>query len=239
MKIFSISDLHLSINNPKPMDIFGPAWDNYVDAIIEDWNKKVSNEDVVLIAGDISWAMKPADAKPDLDLISALPGTKIIIRGNHDYWWQSITGVRSMLGENFFALQNDHITLGNYIFCGTRGWQVPETGCFKTPQDEKIFNRELIRLELSLKSAKEAQNKLNEEGKQAKIVCMIHYPPFNLKQQPSAFTKLFEDYGVSTVVYGHLHGSKCRKKFLTQLGNVNYYLTSCDLIDNKLVEIKV
>ena len=238
LKIFSISDLHLSINNPKPMDIFGPAWDNYVDLIFDDWTKKVSNQDVVLIPGDISWAMKLEDAKVDLDLISALPGNKIIIRGNHDYWWKSISAVRSLLPNNFFALQNDHICLGNYIFCGTRGWQVPET-THKTPEDEKIYKRELIRLELSLSSAKTAQENMKKEGIDAKIVCMIHYPPFNSKKEESDFTKLFEKYEVSTVVYGHLHGTKSRTNHLTQINGICYYLTSCDLVENKLIPINV
>lgn len=236
MKIFSISDLHLSINNPKPMDIFGPAWDNYVDKIIEDWKEKVSDEDIVLIAGDISWAMKLEDAKPDIDLISALPGKKIIIRGNHDYWWKSISGVRALLPENFFALQNDHVVIENYIFCGTRGWQVPENN-FKTAEDEKIFNREIIRLELSLSSANAAREKLLEKGKDAKLICMIHYPPFNSKLERSAFTDLFKKYGVSSVVYGHLHGNRSRFKFITEMEGVKYYLTSCDLVENKLVQI--
>lgn len=220
------------------MDIFGPTWDNYLDKIVASWKENVSPSDVVLISGDISWAMKLEDAKPDLELISALPGYKIIIRGNHDYWWQSITCVRSLLDEKFFALQNDHIVIGDYVFCGTRGWQVPETGIFKTEHDEKIFKRELIRLELSLKSAFSAFEKLKEEGKNPKIVCMIHYPPFNLKKEPSEFTKLFEQYNVSAVVYGHLHGTKVRKHFMHEFNGVKYYLTSCDLVGNKLVEIE-
>ena len=237
MKIFSISDLHLSIFNPKPMDIFGPSWDNYVDKIIEDWKTKVGENDVVLIAGDISWAMKLEDAKPDLDLIASLPGKKIIIRGNHDYWWKSISGVRSLLPENFYALQNDHIVIGNYIFCGTRGWQVPENN-FKTQEDEKIFNREIIRLKLSLESAKKAQQIKKNSGNDCEIICLIHYPPFNIKIQQSEFTKLFEEFGVSSVVYGHLHGNKSRFKFITQINSIKYYLTSCDLVENKLVQIK-
>lgn len=238
MKIYSISDLHLSINNPKPMDIFGPAWDNYVDLIVEDWNKKVGSDDVVLISGDISWAMKLEDAKPDIDFLSSLPGKKIMIRGNHDYWWKSISGVRSLLPNNFFALQNDHITIEDTIFCGTRGWQVPE-GTFKTSEDEKIYKREIIRLELSLQSAKDEQKRLSESGKEAKIVALIHYPPFNIKHEPNEFTELFEKYGVISVVYGHLHGTKSRTNFLYEFGGVKYYLTSCDLVGNKLVEIKI
>lgn len=231
MKIYSISDLHLSINNPKPMDIFGPIWDNYLDEIISDWKSKVTDEDVVLIAGDISWAMKFEDAKPDIDLISSLPGKKIMIRGNHDYWWKSISAVRSLLGKDFYALQNDHVCIGDYIFCGTRGWQVPDK--FQSKDDEKIFKREIIRLQLSLKSAKKEQEKLGNK----RIICLIHYPPFNSRFQESEFTKLFKQYDVSAVVYGHIHGKSSRCKKLIEINNIPYYLTSCDQIENKLIEI--
>lgn len=234
MKIYSISDLHLSINNPKPMDIFGPVWDNYIDTIVSDWKSKVNDEDVVLIAGDISWAMKLEDAKSDLDFISSLPGKKIIIRGNHDYWWKSISTVRGLLGENFYALQNDHLKIGNYIFCGTRGWQVPEKG--QTKEDEKIFKREVLRLQLSLESAKKEREKLNDG---AKIVCLIHYPPFNSRYQESEFTKLFQQYDVSAVVYGHIHGKCSRSQKMVKINNISYYLTSCDQIENKLIELEI
>lgn len=238
MKVFSISDFHLSINNPKPMNIFGPAWDNYLDEIFSDWKEKVTDEDVVLIPGDTSWAMKLEDAKPDIDLIATLPGSKIIIRGNHDYWWKSISAVRLLLPKKFYALQNDHVVLDSYIFCGTRGWQVPE-GKTVSAEDEKILKREQIRLELSLASAKSAQERLKQEGKETKIVCLIHFPPFNSKKEENPFTNLFEKFGVSAVVYGHLHGNKSRSTFVTKINNVNYYLTSCDLVGNKLIEINV
>lgn len=240
MKIFSISDLHLSINNPKPMDIFGGPWDNYLDEIVSDWKEKVSEDDIVLIAGDISWAMKTEDAKPDLDFISALPGKKIIIRGNHDYWWKSISAVRSMCSNGLYALQNDHLVIGNYIFTGTRGWQVPEREENQKPEDAKILNREFIRLELSLQSAKNWKEKLEQESSEKyKIISLIHYPPFNSKLSPNNFTKLFEQYGVDAVVYGHIHGRNSRSVALTEINNIKYYLTSCDQVNNKLVEIKV
>lgn len=233
MKIYAISDLHLSINNPKPMNIFGPVWDNYINTIITDWKEKVTDEDVVLIPGDISWAMKFEDAKPDIEFISNLPGKKIMIRGNHDYWWKSISSVRTLLNKNFYALQNDHITIGEYIFCGTRGWQVPEK--IQSKEDEKIFKREVLRLGLSLQSAKKEQEKL----KGTKIICLIHFPPFNSRFQESEFTKLFNKYSVDAVIYGHLHGNCSRSEKLIKIKNIPYYLTSCDQVDNKLVEIKI
>ncbi len=231
MKVFAISDLHLSINSNKPMNIFGPVWENYLDKIEQSWNRLVSDDDVVLISGDISWAMKLNDAIPDLNYISQFKGKKIILRGNHDYWWSSISGVRSVLKPNMFAIQNDAIKIGDTIFCGTRGWTVPET-THKTPDDEKIYKREVIRLGLSLQDAKRLQQ--NNE----KIIVMMHYPPFNSKMEDNEFTNLIEQYGVKTVVYGHLHSYDKKQKLIVYKNNVKYYLTSCDLIGNELIEIK-
>ena len=223
MRVFAISDLHLSINNPKPMDIFGPVWNNYLEQIEADWRGKVTDEDVVLLAGDFSWAMKLCDAQKDIDYISKFPGKKIVIRGNHDYWWEGIGKVRAILPQNFYAIQNDCIKIGNVIFCGTRGW---------TLDDEKLLNRELIRLEMTLENAK---SKMQEGDK---IVCMLHYPPFDKNGQGTAFSNLIEKFPVSAVVYGHLHGNiSSGYKLKTTYNGIDYYLTSCDQLKNKLVEI--
>lgn len=232
MKIFAIGDLHLSVNNPKPMDIFGEQWEGYVDKIFSDWKEKVAEDDIVLIPGDFSWAMKLEDAKADFNLIQSLPGIKVLIRGNHDYWWPSISNLRKVLPKNMYAIQNDAIKFGQYVICGTRGWTVPEPNATISQDDEKIFNREAIRLDLTLQSAKALQN----DGD--KIICMMHYPPCNFHRDESVFTKLMKTYGVDAVVFGHLHGYK---KVTTQfaLNEILYYLTSCDMVGNKLVEIKV
>ena len=231
MKIFAISDLHLSINSDKPMNIFGPVWDGYLDKIKNSWSC-VKDDDVVLIAGDHSWAMKMADALPDLDYIAGLgKGHKIIIKGNHDYWWSSISALRKELPLGMYALQNDAVKIGDYIFCGSRGWTVPEQA-HKTADDEKIYKREAIRLELSLQDAKRIQT--NNE----KIIVLMHYPPFNSKLEDSDFTKLFEKYEIETVVYGHLHSYDKKQQLITYKNNVKYYLTSCDLVGNELIEIK-
>ena len=126
MKIYAISDLHLSTTCDKPMDIFGGNWEGYTEKIISNWKQKITDDDLVLVAGDISWAMKLEEAKPDLEWIDALPGKKIIIKGNHEYWWKSISSVRAILPDSVKALQNDSIKIGNVIFCGTRGWVIPE-----------------------------------------------------------------------------------------------------------------
>ncbi len=232
MKIFAIGDLHLSTAVDKPMDIFGLGWENHFERIREDWLQKVGPEDLVLIPGDISWGMYPIEAKPDLDLVSSLPGKIIFTRGNHDYWWKSITAVRNMLSSGHYALQNDAIRFDGVVICGTRGWAVPEVeGKFKDSEDEKIFKREVIRLELALQNLE----KLRVSGD--KSIVMIHYPPFNAKMLPSEFTRLCEKYGVDYVVYGHLHGKNCRCKLNLVQNGIEYILTSCDQVDCRLTEI--
>lgn len=232
MKIFAISDLHISTNTNKPMDVFGGNWVGYLEKIYADWESKVSDDDLVLIAGDISWAMSIDDAVKDISTFAALKGKKIIIKGNHDYWWSGIGKVRDSLPESVYALQNDSVKIGDVVICGSRGWTVPGAPDF-TEQDMKLYKRETERLKLSLSSAK----KLAENGE--KIIAMIHYPPFNVRRESSAYTDIFEEFGVDSVIYGHLHGKDVRAdKFLIKNG-IKYYLTSCDLVDNKLTEIKL
>lgn len=230
MKVFCISDPHLSLTCDKPMNIFGPTWEGHWEKICADWKSKVCDDDIVLIAGDISWAMKLEDAICDIREIDKLPGKKIFIRGNHDYWWKSLTAIRTAFPKDCFVIQNDSVKFGQYVFCGTRGWAVPE----KEPisdEDKKMLNREKERLELALKSAKE---KL-EVGD--KLVCMVHYPPFNSKLENSIFTELMEKYGVNKCVYGHLHGENSRSVKYLKKNEVEYYLTSCDKVQNQLVTI--
>ena len=230
MKIYAISDLHISTNTHKPMDVFGKNWVGYLQKIFEDWNQKVTDDDLVLIGGDISWAMKIEDAKLDIDLMKDLKGKKVFIKGNHDYWWSGIGKVRDILPPNCYALQNDSIKFENVVICGSRCWSVPGSPDFKE-QDNKIYLRETERLKLSLKDAK----KLMTEGD--RLIALVHFPPFNVKRESSLFTDIFEEYGVDTVVYGHLHGSNVRSDKIVVKNNIKYYLTSCDQVDNKLTEI--
>ncbi len=230
MKVFAISDLHLSINNPKPMDIFGPVWDNYVDKIFADWKAKVSENDIVLLAGDFSWAMQLEDAMADFEMLKNLPGKKVIIRGNHDYWWKSISAVRNALPEGFYAIQNDSLRFDGVVICGTRGWIVPDGVQPFSEENQKIYDREVIRLELTLKSAE----KIKQEDDQ--LICMMHYPPTNYKREDSKFTELINTFKVDAVVYGHLHAKK--KQLLASVrDDVKYFLTSCDMTENRLIEI--
>lgn len=230
MKVFAISDLHLSVNNPKPMDIFGPTWEGYLDKIFADWCEKVADDDLVLMAGDFSWAMKLEETAADFEMLSDLPGKKIIIRGNHDYWWKSISAVREFLPKNFYAIQNDALKFDDIIVCGTRLWNLPDNTKKMTPENEKIYKRELIRLELTLQNAK----KLQENGE--KIICMLHYPPYTFKEEDNEVTALLEKYGVSSVVYGHIH-AYCKQNLVLRKNGVTYFLTSCDIVGNKLTEI--
>ena len=231
MKVFAISDLHLSVNNPKPMDIFGPTWENYLEKIFADWKAKVQSEDVVLLAGDFSWAMKIDDVVADFDMLKDLPGKKVIIRGNHDYWWKSISAVRNILPKNFYAIQNDAIKFGNIVICGTRLWNIPDLKK-ATDEDIKIYNRELIRLRLTLESAK----KMQEDGD--KLICMLHYPPYSFREEDNEVTAMLEEYKVDAVIYGHIH-AYCRQNLVLKKNDVTYYLTSCDIVKNVLVPIEI
>lgn len=232
MKIFAISDLHLCLSGAKPMDIFGASWDNYLDLIKQDWDEKVSDDDIVLMSGDMSWALKLEEATKDLEYVSSLKGKKIIIRGNHDYWWKSISALRRELPKDIYPLQNDAVKIENYIICGTRGWTVPEKNKQQSQDDKKIYDRELIRLDLSLACAEKFKT-----GSEDKLICMLHYPPFNSSLEASDFTKVLEKYNVDKVIYGHLHGNNCRSVNFVNINGIDYFLTSCDKIKNKLVQI--
>ncbi len=230
MRIYAISDLHLSVNNPKPMDIFGPTWEGYLDKIFADWKAKVNDDDIVLLAGDFSWAMKLEEAKADFDMLKDLPGKKIIIRGNHDYWWKSISAVRNVLPLGFYAIQNDALKFGDYIICGTRLWNLPDINKSLSAEDDKIYKRELIRLEMTLQNAQKM--KTGDE----KIICMVHYPPYTFKEEDNEVTSLMEKYGVYKVVYGHIH-AVCKQNLVLNKNGITYYLTSCDIVGNELIDI--
>ena len=202
MRVFAIGDLHLPGEQDKPMDIFGANWEGHWGKIMKNWLKSVTQQDIVLIPGDISWAMTLEEALPDLDGIGALPGTKILIKGNHDYWWSSISRVRDQTHESIYPLQNDSFNpkdAPRLAFCGTRGWITPGTRGF-TDHDEKIFNRELNRLKLSLDSALGAEE----------IIVMLHFPPFDDKGRENEICHLIRQYPVKHVVFGHLHGESLR-----------------------------
>ncbi|MBQ2710891.1 MAG: metallophosphoesterase [Clostridia bacterium] len=230
MKVFAISDLHLSTNCQKPMDIFGKSWVNYFELICADWKAKVSQDDVVLLPGDFSWAMRMEDALADFELVAQLPGKKVILRGNHDYWWNTLSQVRNAIPKDFFALQNDCLRFGDVLICGTRGWVCPD-GDNLNAEDKKIYLREVERLKLSIASMQK------QRQPEDKVIAIMHYPPFNGRYEDSDFVKQFVQADIKTVVYGHLHGKDCRSNLYMKKFGIDFYLTSCDLVGNVLTEI--
>ena len=221
MALYAISDLHLAFTTDKPMDIFGDKWLKHDEKIKNNWLNKITDEDTVLIAGDISWSMNQEDSEGDLNWVDSLPGKKIISKGNHDYWWSGITKLNNKYEKTKF-LQNNFYVYEDYAICGSRGWILDSSDKF-TEKDKKILNREIIRLRLSLDGAKKAGYE--------KIIVMLHYPPTNEKREPSVFTDLFNEYKVEKVIYGHIHGPGLTNAINEELFGVHYIMTSCDFLN--------
>lgn len=230
MNVFAIGDLHLSGFTPKPMNVFGGHWDDHWTKIKDSWYAHVGDNDVVLIPGDLSWAMRIDEAKVDIDAICAMPGSKVIMRGNHDYWWSSLSQVNEMLTGNAFALQNNSRAFGDIIIAGSRGWICPGNKQYNAETDEKLYVREAGRLELSLQHAKKT-------APDSMLIGMMHYPPTDSNGSHTLFTDLFEQYGTAHVVYGHLHAASIQVALGGNVRGVNYKLVSCDATDFQLVRI--
>ena len=224
MSLYAIGDLHLPGGQEKPMAVFGPQWDRHFFKISESWQAQVQPEDTVLIPGDISWAITLEEALPDLRAIGEMPGRKILVRGNHDYWWGGIGRVRAALPEGMHALQQDAMDLGECVICGTRGWTIPTEENPLSSQDEKIYHRELARLDLALAAAKRI-------GRGKPLAVLLHYPPLYQNMRHSGFTERMEEAGVRLCVYGHLHGSGIAAGFSGDQEGIRYELASCDSQD--------
>lgn len=228
MKIFSVSDLHMPGGKNKPMDVFGRNWEGHMEKIRKDWKEKVTEDDAVLIAGDISWAMTLDEALGDLRTLADLPGRKVFIRGNHDYWWNGITQLRRAAPDGtYFFLQNDCIRIGRAVICGSRGWLCPGSAEF-TAEDEKIYRREAQRFVLCFSQVR----KMRGEGDL--LIVMQHYPPFNGRGETSLFTELFEANAADIVVFGHVHGQRGRYSLDETRNGIRYLLTACDQLDFQL-----
>jgi predicted phosphohydrolase len=225
MRVFALADPHLSSVSDKPMDVFGTQWEGHPEALFKGWREVVADEDLVLVPGDISWALRLEEAMPDLKALASLPGKKVLLRGNHDYWWPSISKLRRALPEGMYALQNDALKFGNIIVAGTRGWVCPGSSEF-TEQDAKIYARELGRLELSLAAAR----KLAREGD--KLVVMLHYPPTNLRLEPSGFTQRLLEAKPDALIFGHLHGDD-GKRVIRELGDIAVHFVAADALGFK------
>lgn len=219
--IYGIGDLHLDYSKKKPMDIFGENWLDHEEKIFENWKSKIKSEDLVLMPGDISWALKLEDAYNDLKKIDELPGKKIITKGNHDYWWESKKKMNSLGLETIFFLQNDSYKYENITVVGTRGWKAKDSEDF-TEHDEKMYNREVNRLKLSLDSI---------ENRGDKIISMLHYPPFNLDSSPNEFVNLMKEYDVDICIYGHLHSEGHKYVVEDIIEDIEFLCVSSDYID--------
>lgn len=228
MTVYAIGDLHLPGGDQKPMDVFGPHWQGHWQKICEDWVSRVKDEDVVLIPGDISWAMQMDAALPDLHMIGELPGRKIILRGNHDYWWGSLTRLRESLPQGMFALQNDAVKIDDITFCGSRGWTHPQSA--NDTENERLYARELLRMRMSLEKARS----LSPDGR---LIAMTHFPPLLEGGVSTPVSELMQEFRVSDVVYGHLHGISIRTAFHGEHEGVQYHFVACDGLGFKLHQV--
>lgn len=229
MRVFAIGDLHLSFHADidKPMDAYGESWENHTERLKANWEEIVGDDDLVIVAGDVSWGLKLNEAVPDLEWIDSLPGYKLITKGNHDLWWSGITRLNRMFEKTKF-LQNKALLFGDALITATRGWVCPGSAEF-SEDDMRIYKREVGRLNLSINDALEIEK---TGQKIAHKIGVLHYPPTNDRYEESEFTKTFSKWGADQVVYGHLHGMKNYKKGIRgERDGVEYKLVSLDYID--------
>lgn len=224
MSIYAIADLHLSFKHSKPMDIFGANWKNHEAKIKEDWLEKVKEDDVVLLPGDFSWATYLEDTYLDFEYLNNLPGYKIMLKGNHDYWWTTVTNMRKYLQGNGFEkidfLYNNSYKFENYVIVGTRGWSALEDGNL-----EKMVKREVARLELSFADG------IKKYGEKSEFIVCMHYPPMN------EFLEVMRKYNVKVCLYGHLHGAQQVDVKEGIINGVNLKMVSSDYLNFKLNKI--
>lgn len=225
MSIFAISDLHLSLGTNKPMDIFG--WDNHVERIKANWKKMVKDEDTVVLAGDFSWALKLEESVEDFKFLDALPGKKLILKGNHDLWWSTVKKVEEFFAKNDISsiklVYNNAVEVGKYAICGTRGWMFSGS-----EQDKKIIAREGGRLRRSLEAAVNT-------GKEPLV--FMHYPPAYGDDVCVEFIDILHEFNVTRVFYGHIHGNGFNNS-IPEFDGIKLKLTSCDCMNFVPFEIK-
>jgi len=228
MSIYALADPHLGKGVEKPMDIFGPSWEGHAEKMAANWRATVAGDDWVLVPGDISWAMRLEDALVDLRFLDALPGRKILLKGNHDYWWTSRSKVEAVLPPSLRLLQHDCVDLGGGVgVVGTRGWTPPDAPR-ATEQDQKIYAREVARLTLSLNAA---------QGRFDHLIAMLHYPPIHEGLGETEFVPLLRDAGVRTCLYGHLHGANHVHAVRGLRDGITYHFVAADAIDFTPVRI--
>ncbi len=237
MNIWAIGDLHLSLDPrvEKPMDIFGGSWVGHEKRLKEIWLRLVGEDDLVVLAGDISWALRLEEALCDLQWIDALPGTKLILKGNHDLWWSGISKVKTACKDmqSLHFLQHDAFAWGGAVIFGTRGWVCPGAKDYSEEEDGTIFRREVLRLQMSADEAgKLADGYGRETGRKPEMIGVMHYPPMNERFEPNGFTSIWETMSVQKVIYGHLHGQNAFKNGPQGLFNgIEYSLISLDKLE--------
>jgi len=222
--LYTIADLHLSLGTDKPMDVFGGAWHGYMDKLRESL-AVLQDGDTLVIPGDLSWGINLQEALPDFRFLDALPGRKLLVKGNHDLWWDTASKMRRFFAENNIKtleiLHNNCYFYGDTALCGTRGWFFEEeTG---DAHDEKIMHREVGRLKTSLDAAKAAGA--------ARIYCFMHYPPIFGKYECPEIVRMLAEYGVERCFYGHLHGYSHKKAWEGLYGGVDYVLAAADYLN--------
>ena len=240
MSIFVIGDLHLSFKNPKPMDIFGENWAGHEEKIRRNWIENVKEKDLVILPGDFSWETYLEDTKLDFEYLNSLPGKKLLLKGNHDYWWTTVTSMRKFLKENNFTnidfLYNNSYEFENKIICGTRGWSIIDE-----EMDKKLIKRELIRLELSLEDGIQKYGNAQENSNEKELIVFMHYPPITkariISQQEAEFVELMKKYNVKKCYYGHLHGASIEDAVEGNVEGIEFKLVSADGLDFKLLKI--
>lgn len=221
MSLFAIGDPHLSFSCDKPMDIF-KGWDDYVSRLQKNWNSVVTENDTVVIPGDISWAMGLETAKKDFEFINNLNGDKIILKGNHDYWWNTMNKMNSFLSENEFdtikILHNNSYKVGDFAVAGTRGWFYDDT----CEADKKVLLREAGRLQLSIDEAK----KLGGE-----VIVFLHYPPISATQKCDEILNVLLKNDIKRCFFGHLHGFVATENANLEYENIKFTLVSADKLN--------
>jgi len=224
MRVFAIGDLHLAGGTGKTMDRFGEHWHNHDQKIFEAWHRVVGQDDLVLIVGDTSWAMRLNDALPDLERIGQMPGLKLLLKGNHDYWWESQAKMSRVLHPSITVLQASSTIVNRIAVAGTRGWICPNDTHFEEP-DAKIYEREVGRLRAALGMLRSRETEFDT------LIVALHYPPTNALYQTSGFTELMDGYGADICVYGHLHGDDITTALTGLRGKTDYRLVSADAAD--------
>ena len=233
MAIYVIGDLHLSFGVDKPMNIFGDNWENHAEKIKNNWIKKVKEEDTVILPGDFSWAMYLEESEKDFQFLNSLPGRKILSKGNHDYWWTTVTKMYKFLKEKNFEnidfLYNNSYLIEDKIIVGTRGWITNP----KSEENYKILKRENDRLKISLNSG------IKQFGNDKEIFAFIHYPPFFKELVPEEinFRATLEKYNVSKCVYAHLHGDSHKEAIEGEINGISYRLASSDYLNFDLIKL--